>query len=338
MEERIWTPWFIKFIHSRGYFNIYTNFQHERAFSVSHGDAGVTYGKTARPDSQLLDENSLDSNFLKMQPLSKMKWYDFCFREVLAGRVVRNLDDLGAVLQSVQRKQIFRLVGLFGASEMFTRNLLCHFERLNIRNYIFMASNSEFLFDLASRGYPVIDADQFLNTIGVYKSVGVQDSDARLIKNVLVKAYTIKKILDYGYNTWVVDGNMVLLREGLEIFCVNSSPYAHKIWNDDFVKNVPALVNKILLPKESKSFACIMTTLLKEKGFRVKSLNERRFGMRIGDLDFNQSSSEVSKTKNRVVYWSKDLGIDVIQMQLQELSLWIIDEDSSCAALVCHSS
>ncbi|GLT81784.1 hypothetical protein SLE2022_002180 [Rubroshorea leprosula] len=290
-----------------------------------------------------------------MQPLSKMKWYDFCFREVLAGRVVRNLDDLGAVLQSVQRKQIVLLVSLFGASEMFTRNLLCHFERLNVRNYIFMASNSEFLFDLARRGHPVIDADQFLSTIGVYKSVGVEESYARLIKNVLVKAYTIKKSLDYSYNTWVVDGNMVLLStdlflesmdstydfyagEGLEIFSVKSSPSARKIWNDDFVKNVPALVNKILLPKESKSFACIMTTLPKEKGFRVKSLNERRFGMRIGDLDFNQSSSEVSKTKNRVVYWSKDLGIDVIQMQLQELSLRIIDEDSSCAALVCHRS
>ncbi|GLT41802.1 hypothetical protein SLA2020_158430 [Shorea laevis] len=125
--------------------------------------------------------------------------------------------------------------------------------------------------------------------------------------------------------------------EGLEIFSVKSSPSAHKIWNDIFVKNVPALVNKILRPKESKSFACIMTTLLKEQGFRVKSLNEKRFGMRIGDLDFNRSS-EISKTKNQVVYWSKDLGIYVIQKQLQESSLWIIDEDSSCAAVVCHRS
>ncbi len=43
MGERIWTPWFIKFIHSRGYFNIYTNFLRERALSVSHRDAGVNY-------------------------------------------------------------------------------------------------------------------------------------------------------------------------------------------------------------------------------------------------------------------------------------------------------
>lgn len=68
LGERIWTPWFIKFVHAHGYFNIYTNFLHERALSVSHRDAGVNYGKTAGPDSYLLDENSLDFNFLEMPP------------------------------------------------------------------------------------------------------------------------------------------------------------------------------------------------------------------------------------------------------------------------------
>ncbi|TXG73375.1 hypothetical protein EZV62_001954 [Acer yangbiense] len=91
MGERIWTPWFIKFIHSHGYFNIYTHFPNERALSVSHRDAGVNYGKTA---GQLLDENSIDYNFLKMQPLSNLKSYDFCFREVFPGRVIRKTDEL----------------------------------------------------------------------------------------------------------------------------------------------------------------------------------------------------------------------------------------------------
>ncbi|CAL5428235.1 unnamed protein product [Camellia sinensis] len=70
MGEKIWTPWFIKFIHSRGYSNLYTNFSQERAFSISHRDAGVNYGKTAGPDSYLLDE---DFNLLEMHPLSKLK-------------------------------------------------------------------------------------------------------------------------------------------------------------------------------------------------------------------------------------------------------------------------
>ncbi|GLU18945.1 hypothetical protein SLE2022_352200 [Rubroshorea leprosula] len=352
MGERIWTPWFIKFIHSRGYFNIYTNFEHERALSVSHRDAGVNYGKIAGPDSQLLDENSLLSNLIKMQPLSKMKWYDFCFREVLLGRVVINLDDLGAVLHSVQREQTILLVSLFGASEMIARNLLCHFEKLNIRNYILMGPRSDFLFDLARRGHPVIDADQFSTTFGVYRSLGFQESDARLIEDVLVKAYAIKKSLECGYNTWVIDGNMVFLNTNLflefvdstydfytgessELYYVKSSPSTHKIWTDTFLTDVPALVNKVLHSKESKSFAYMMTTLLEHKGFRVKRLNEKSFGMKIGDHDFNQSSLDVSK---RLVYWPKDLSMDVIHKQLQGSSLWNIDEDSSCTAVVCHKS
>ncbi|GJN37997.1 hypothetical protein PR202_gb27003 [Eleusine coracana subsp. coracana] len=89
MGERIWTPWFIKFVHARGYFNIYTNFLKERALSVSHRDAGVNYGRSVGPDSTLLDGKNLDFNIWDLQPLKKLKWYDFCFNEVLPGRIVR---------------------------------------------------------------------------------------------------------------------------------------------------------------------------------------------------------------------------------------------------------
>ncbi|GLU18933.1 hypothetical protein SLE2022_352090 [Rubroshorea leprosula] len=173
-----------------------------------------------------------------------------------------------------------------------------------------------------------------------------------LIEDVLVKAYAIKKSLECSYNTWVIDGNMVSLDTNLflesidsaydfytgessELYYVKSSPSAHKIWTDTFLNDVPALVNKVLHSKDSKSFAYIMTTLLEHKGFRVKRLNEKSFGMKIGDQDFNQSSLEVSK---RLVYWPKDLSMDVIHKQLQGSSLWIIDEDSSCTAVVCHKS
>ncbi|KAK3163409.1 hypothetical protein QOZ80_1AG0003280 [Eleusine coracana subsp. coracana] len=73
MGERIWTPWFIKFVHARGYFNIYTNFLKERALSVSHRDAGVNYGKSVGPDSTLLDGKNLDFNIWDLQPLKKLK-------------------------------------------------------------------------------------------------------------------------------------------------------------------------------------------------------------------------------------------------------------------------
>ncbi|KAI9195256.1 hypothetical protein LWI28_013268 [Acer negundo] len=124
--ERIWTPCFIKFILFCGYFNIYTNFPNERVLSVSYRIAGVNYGKTAGPDAQLLDENSLYYNFLKMQPLSNLKSYDFCFREVFPGKVVWNADELSSIFPSLQKQETILLVSLFGLSEAVIRNLLCH--------------------------------------------------------------------------------------------------------------------------------------------------------------------------------------------------------------------
>ncbi|EOY32980.1 30S ribosomal protein S3, putative isoform 1 [Theobroma cacao] len=351
MGEKIWTPWFIKFIHSRGYFNIYTKFPDEKSLSVSHRDVGVNYGKTAGPDSQLLDVNSLDSNSREMKSLSTMKWYDFCFREVVPGRVVRNLNDLGSILPSVQTSGTVLLVSLFAASEAVTRNLLCHFERLNIWNYIFIGPATDFLFDLARRGHPVIDADQFLNNIRAYKSMGIQDLKARFKNDILLKAYVVKKCLEFSYNTWVVDGNMVLVNndlflksidstynfyagESLDLFFVKNSPSAHKILADDFLYDVAALLDKNSLPTDSRKFVSVMAKLLEKKGFRVKRIDEKSFGEKLG----NQNLNRTLETDKRVVYWSRESDIDSIQMRLQELSLWVIDNDSSCTAVVCHKS
>ncbi|XWS52657.1 hypothetical protein CRYUN_Cryun11dG0089700 [Craigia yunnanensis] len=351
MGERIWTPWFIKFVHSRGYFNIYSKFPDEKSLSVSHRDVGVNYGKTAGPDSQLLDVNSLDSKFLEMKSLSTMKWYDFCFRKVVPGRVVRNLNDLGSILPSVQTKETVLLVSLFGASEAVTRNLLCHFERLNIWNYIFIGPATDLLFDLARRGYPVIDADRFLNNIRSYKSMGIQESNARFMKDILLKAYVVKKSLEFSYNTWVVDGNMVFVNndlflepidstdnfyagESLDLFFVKNSPSALKIWADNFLYDVVAMVDKISLPRDSRNFVSVMTKLLEQKGFSVKRIDEKSFGMKIGNQNLNQTL----ETNKQVAYWSRELDMDSIQKRLQEFSLWVIDKDSSCTAVVCHQS
>ncbi|XP_022756134.1 uncharacterized protein LOC111303896 isoform X2 [Durio zibethinus] len=323
MGERIWTPW----------------------------DVGVNYGKTAGPDSQLLDVNSLYSNFLEMKSLSSMKWYDFCFREVVPGRVVRNLNDLGSILPSVQTKGTVLLVSLFGVSEAVTRNLLCHFERLNLWNYILIGSGTGFLFDLARRGHPVIDADRFLSNIRLYKSVGMEEKNARFMKDILLKAFLVKKSLEFSYNTWVLDGNIVLVNndlflesidsidnfyagESMDLFFVKNSPSALKIWADGFLYDVAAMVDKLSLPRESRNFVSVMAKLLEQKGVRVKRLDERSFGMKIGNQNLNQNL----ETNKKVVYWSRELDMDSIQKRLQEFSLWVIDNDSSCAAVVCHQS
>lgn len=52
-----------------------------------------------------MDGSSLDFNLLEMQPLSNLKWFDYCFREVLPGRVGRTLDEVGSLLRTVQEDQ-----------------------------------------------------------------------------------------------------------------------------------------------------------------------------------------------------------------------------------------
>jgi hypothetical protein len=346
--ERIWTPWFIKFIHSRGYFNIYTNFQHERALSVSHRDAGVNYGKTAGPDSQLLDGSSLDFNLLEMQPLSNLKWYDYCFREVLPGRVGRTLDEVGSILRTVQEDQSVLLVNIFGASDTITRNMLCHFERLNIRNYILIGPGSDFLFDLARRGHPVIDADQFFNYHRAQKVMGFQHSSAELMKNILVNAYVIKKCLENGYDSLIVDANMLVLSKvqefidptndfyagkSLGFFFVKSSSSAQEIWAG-LLKKVAVTKGNVLFQGENTDFVYLVK-LLEQNGVRIHRIDEASVGIQIHADTSNQSSLEAGK---KMAYWFAGTGVDLIQKRLQELSLWVVDGDSSCSAVVCHQS
>ncbi|XP_057956291.1 uncharacterized protein LOC131149665 [Malania oleifera] len=356
MGERIWTPWFIKFIHSRGYFNIYTNFLQERALSVSHRDAGVNYGKTVGPDSHLLDESSLDFDLLEMQPLSNLKWYDFCFKEVHPESMIQQYDELRPMLSSLQKQENIILVSLFGASEAVIKNLLCHFERLNIHNYVLVGPKSNFILDLARRGHPVIDADQFLEGSGVYKLKDFQESRAELRKEIVVKAHVIKQCLESGYNLWVVEANVLLTGSNpffhllvpkydfyvgvaTGLFFVRSSSSTQKIWVNDFMEEVAAMANLLSdgdsLPREGRNFVYVVTKLLEQKGTRIKRVDETSFGVRIDAGRVNKTSLG---DKEKMVFWSSEVGVNFIEKRLQELGMWIVDGESSCIAVVCHQS
>ncbi|XP_065853712.1 uncharacterized protein [Euphorbia lathyris] len=346
MREKIWTPWFIKFIHHSGYFNIYTNMGHERALSVSHRDAGVNYGKTAGPDSQLVDESSFDYKFLDIPPLTHLKWYNFCFREVLPGRVIRSVDDFRSVLPSVQKHQTIMLVSIFKTPDQITKNLLCHLERLNIQNYIVISPHSEFLYDLARRGHPVIDANQLLDSMRSHKLIKLQDSSSEAV-DVIMKAYVLQKCLEYNYHSWIVDASMLFPSNDLfdefmmntsndlyagkssEMLFVRSSSSAHKILGEK-------LLNKVAQGSLSRERLGFMVAKMLEEngGGRVKWVDEKKVGIEIGENGVNKSSLEDEK----MVYWSMEMNLNLVQKRLEELGLWVIDADSSCKAVVCHQS
>ena len=349
--EKIWTPWFIKFIHSRGYYNIYTNFLQERALSISHRDAGVNYGKTAGPDSKLLDEGSLDFNLWELQPLRNLKWYDFCFSEVLPWRVVRSYNELGSVVGSLQKQKTIVLVSLYKTTERIARNLICHLDRLSIQNFIFIGGKTALLHDLARRGYPVIDSDQFMDS--TYKSTGKQ-LETDLMKEMWLKANLIKRSLELGYDCWVMDGNIVpssdfftelpdssytfYAAKSLELMFVRSSPTSLKIWVEFLVSKVAATGSPLMgdnsLPVEHRQFVYFATKVLEDTGTtKVQKFDDLMIGVKIGDDTINQKSLESRK----FVFWSREMTVDSVQRGLEKLEMWLIDGDFSCVSVVCHN-
>ncbi|XP_057801679.1 uncharacterized protein LOC131016898 [Salvia miltiorrhiza] len=351
LGEKIWTPWFIKFIHSRGYFNIYTNFHHERALSVSHRDAGVNYGKTAGPDSYLLGENSVNFNLLEMYPLMDIKWYDFCFRQVVTNRIVTSSNELVNVLQSVQHKKFVLLVRLYGVPETVVRNMLCHFEGLNIRNYILVGPTSDFLIDLARRGHPVLDASSFSDFSKLSKSINFQDSTMELFKEILVVASVTRKNLELGYNTWVLDGNMLprnnesfldtfdrgndlYVGKASRLLFVRSSSSTLKIWAGDFPFKIASSVETLGKPSVSTPiFFYAVENLLKKQSVEFKNIDEMHLGLDFGALQANSSSFD---RDNKFIIWSSETELDLLQKQLAHIDLWFLDGDSSCSSVVCH--
>ncbi|KAL9248314.1 hypothetical protein vseg_021651 [Gypsophila vaccaria] len=347
MGERIWTPWFIKFIHSHGYFNIYTNFPHERALSVSHRDAGVNYGKTIGPDSQLLDENSRDNDFLNMQPLRNLNWYDFCFRKVLPGRVAKKLDEVGDILHTMKQQKPILLVSVSEASEKILRNMICHFERLNIENYIFMVPQraSHLLLDLARRGHPVIDVESVFDSIVLSKS-----SHLEVTQDIAVKAYVIKKCLETWFDTWVISSNTLPLSndpllfsgvsdgefyvgKGSRYFVARRSSSSQNIWGETFVQKLGNEVES-LVGRDDGDFVAVIEKFFGNVGLRLAVVDETGFGLKLETADFNQSITSNVK----MVSWSPATDTDLVRERLERLGMWIIDTDSSCKAVVCHQS
>lgn len=328
------------------------NFQDERALSVSHRDAGVNYGKSAGPDSSLLDEKSLDFNIWELQPLRKLKWYDFCFRQVFPGRIVRSFNGLQSVLHTFQKQKTVLLFSLYRTSESITKNFLCHLERLNIQNYIFIDNDSGFLLDLARRGHPIIDGSEFINSITNGNISGFGDSDVDLIKELLVKAYTIKKCMELGYNTWMIDGNMIpindsfsqlsetsydfLTEKNAELLFTRYSQSSVNIWSDKFIYKMLSAAKSLNIHSDQKpslKFVQLVTNALLEKnsGGRVSNVLSK-FGIRLGVAFANEMHMK------KMVFWHPEMGLNTVQTELGNAGLWLIDSDSSCASVVCHQS
>ncbi|ERN16254.1 hypothetical protein AMTR_s00063p00142620 [Amborella trichopoda] len=352
--ERIWTPWFIKFLHSFGYFNLYTNISLERALSVSHRDAGVNYGRSAGPDSSLINGSSpLDINLLEMKPLKDLEWFDFCFGEVVMGRVAKNFNELGSLLLSLQKQGTVIVVDLYRISKANAMNLLCHFERLNIRNYVLLGDGSGFLYDLANRGHPVVDSELLVLEIRAFDPMKMQGVNSDFMKEILIKNHVINKCLESGLGAWLITANMVpienmfsnmtyqrediVLVKDTELLFFRNSETMVKAWSSSerkMVEMAQSLVSKgePVGEERERAFVYIATKILRNIGITIEERDSTGFGVRIGG-DVNKTENG---TRKRVVFWSDGLDLGLVRDNLESMDLWGIDRDLACKAVVCH--
>ena len=250
----------------------------------------------------------------------------------------------------MQKKNI---VSLYKPTQLITRKLLCDFQRLDIRNYIFLGPDSEFLMDLARRGHPVIDAGQLMNEIRRYKLMGLQGSNRELMKEVLVKAYVIKKCPESGFHSWMIDGNVLLVDEAFpemgalsfdfsvmssaKMLFVKSSHTSKKIWVDNFIYKIASttesLTGRDSLSRDQRLFVDVSAKSLEEKGVNIKGIDEVNVGVELDGTHFNQTSLKSGK---KMVFWPFEMGLDPVHRELEDLGLWVVASDGSCAAIFCH--
>ncbi|OAY78306.1 hypothetical protein ACMD2_21700, partial [Ananas comosus] len=346
---RKYGPLVLKFVHSRGYFNIYTNFQEERALSISHRDAGVNYGRSVGPDSNLLDESSLNFDLWKLPPLSNLKWFDFCFKEVHPGRIVRSFDELGTVLDSLQKQKTIIIISLYGTEKRIVRNLICHLGKVGMENFVLIVDNPEFIDDLARRGYAVIDANRLIHSIKSHNSVlNLEISGTDLMKEILVKAHLVKNCLESRYNLWLMDGNMIpisaklpepsdqlydfLAARDLGLLFIKSSPTSLKFWIDGLVSMVAAQASKSTIG--GNNFMYFVNKALEARGnIRLRRLDEKAIAVKLGVN--NMYNTTLNSGKNLIIL-PQDMQPASVEEELETLGMWLIDADSSCNAVFCH--
>lgn len=98
---------------------------------------------------------------------------------------------------------------------------------------------------------------------------------------------------------------------------------------------VESLTSKDSVSVIGREFVFAVEKLLEKSGVKMERVDETAFGVNINTELVNETSMEDGK---KIAFWSSDLGLDVVQKNLQKWNLWIVDEEFACTAVVCHRS
>ena len=122
-----------------------------------------------------------------------------------------------------------------------------------------------------------------------------------------------------------------------EILFVKSSHTSKKIWVDNFIYKIASttksLTGRDTLSRDERLFVDVSAKSLEEKGVNIKGIDEINVGVELDGTHFNRTSLESGK---KMVFWPFEMGLDPVHRELEDLGLWVVASDGSCAAIFCH--
>lgn len=347
LGERIWTPWFIKFAHSRGYFNLYTNFMNNLALSVSHREPGLNYNKSVGPDSQLIDKVEVgnDTMLWVMSPSKTLPQFDFCFRGMQSWSVATSLAELSPMLAAMEMNMSVLLVNTIGVNAVLVRNWLCHMERLGLRKFIILGDDNEFSRDLARRGYATVSAQVFSET----------ETMVTPFRRDMVAVQAVYATLRLQYSVWLTRADTVWLENPFDnlgdirerdimgsqpldsfhpaLLYIRASQGLVHLWSK-WVRSMSVLAREL----RSSSSRKHMSLWLDFQDFVTSNKNCHYLALPSslsGSLkDIQMSKSNILASDKRLVLLSGLPAMGVVNM-LKGAGLWAIDEDLACKRVHC---
>jgi hypothetical protein len=234
--EKIWTPWFIRFVYSKSYYCLYTNFPGGKSLSASHRDVGENYNIFHRifgssgMDAPLLNykedmelwKHEYTKELIDAKQLQK---FDYCFQEVPK----ENLIDLSS------DKQLSSLIALnqnymilfVQSDRQYIKNQLCYMEQHASRSLerefrqsvLFVSDDIDQSQEIAYRGYKIIfnsDHAPLDQVIGIISSrvsphslLFISNMEGKLLTNNPVQTRARSTSLLVGSNSISGPANLI---------------------------------------------------------------------------------------------------------------------------------
>ncbi|KAL3700401.1 hypothetical protein R1sor_018423 [Riccia sorocarpa] len=336
--EKMFTPWFVKFVHSRGYYSLYTNFLKDRVLSVSHRSESPQTKKYVGCDSDLIGPNSTyDLEIFHMAPVKTIKRYDFCFKEVLVGRFANQSVDFPQVLSSVHEKKVVLMLSTLGVPESLVRNWVCALRKLGVSNYLFFGEDLTLLDDLARRGHA---------------SLQFKFND-RLKEDSEKEVEAVLTVLKLGYDVWFARTDMLwagnpLLQFNTEksdmigtadpklnLFYVKSTQDTIDLWSSFQKQLNKAVVNGSRLLNFETAREAFVQRCESEEKIRVAPLDKVVF-LSAEKITALPSGDDVDP-EGQVVLFSQlsNSTSREIARKATQLLLWDLDDDLVCTSIIC---